>query len=113
MAKFRRIPLVFECIQYYGNNVDEIFKWAERQYPHYTCPMWLQPQDSSLIVDTLEGQHIADPGDWIVCGITGEFWPVKPDIFEKTYEPVLAEVDKNQLSFTDTKSIDRAKDQIK
>lgn len=37
-------------------------------------------------INTLEGQHIVCPGDWIVTGIKGEHWPVKPDIFEETYE---------------------------
>ena len=27
-------------------------------------------------------------GDWIVKGVKGEFYPVKPDIFKQTYELV-------------------------
>lgn len=38
-------------------------------------------------VETLEGGHIACPGDWIITGIKGEHYPCKPDIFEATYEP--------------------------
>jgi hypothetical protein len=37
-------------------------------------------------IDTLEGGHIVCPGDWIVTGVHGERYPVKPDIFEATYE---------------------------
>lgn len=37
-------------------------------------------------ITTLEGVMQADEGDWIVEGIVGELWPVKPDIFAKTYE---------------------------
>lgn len=33
-----------------------------------------------------EAKHVADPGDWIIKGIQGEFYPCKPDIFEATYE---------------------------
>lgn len=40
-------------------------------------------------IDTLEGGHIVCPGDWIITGVNGEHYPCKPDIFEKTYEPVL------------------------
>jgi hypothetical protein len=36
---------------------------------------------------TLEGVMRADPGDWIIRGVQGEFYPCKPDIFEATYEP--------------------------
>lgn len=44
--------------------------------------------DQSLIVQTLEGPLHASPGDWIITGIQGEQYPCKPDVFEKTYEPV-------------------------
>lgn len=39
-------------------------------------------------IDTLEGGHIVCPGDWIITGVKGEFYPCKPDIFAKTYEEV-------------------------
>ena len=39
-------------------------------------------------IETLEGGHIVCPGDWIIEGIQGEFYPCKPDIFEQTYEKV-------------------------
>ena len=39
-------------------------------------------------IDTLEGGHIVCPGDWIITGVQGEYYPCKPDIFEATYEPV-------------------------
>ena len=41
-----------------------------------------------LIIKTLEGDMIASKGDWIVTGGDGEQYPVKPDIFKKTYELV-------------------------
>ncbi|MGI6557411.1 MAG: PGDYG domain-containing protein [Limnochordia bacterium] len=44
--------------------------------------------DKEVIIDTLEGPLRAAPGDWIITGISGEQYPCKPDIFEKTYEPV-------------------------
>ncbi len=39
-------------------------------------------------IETLEGEHIVCPGDWIIEGVAGEFSPCKPDIFEATYEKV-------------------------
>ena len=39
-------------------------------------------------IPTLEGTMSANVGDWIIKGVNGEFYPCKPDIFEKTYEPV-------------------------
>ncbi|ARF70788.1 hypothetical protein B7C51_25295 (plasmid) [Paenibacillus larvae subsp. pulvifaciens] len=37
---------------------------------------------------TLEGHHIVCPGDYIIRGVKGEYYPCKPDIFAETYEPV-------------------------
>ena len=37
-------------------------------------------------IPTLEGVMQANVGDWIIKGVNGEFYPCKPDIFEKTYD---------------------------
>lgn len=42
----------------------------------------------TLRIGTLEGTMTAQLGDYIIRGINGEFYPCKPDIFEKTYEEV-------------------------
>lgn len=42
-----------------------------------------------MLVPTLEGQMIARPGDYVICGVKGEFYPCKPDIFAATYEAVV------------------------
>ena len=39
-------------------------------------------------IDTLEDGHNVCPGDWIITGVKGEYYPCKPDIFEQTYEEV-------------------------
>lgn len=37
-------------------------------------------------IGTLEGNMQVTKGDYIIKGVNGEFYPCKPDIFEKTYE---------------------------
>lgn len=37
-------------------------------------------------INTLEGGHVVTPGDWIATGVKGEHWPIKPDVFAKSYE---------------------------
>lgn len=44
--------------------------------------------DSPIDIETLEGAMHASPGDYIITGVNGEQYPCKPDIFEKTYEPI-------------------------
>ena len=39
-----------------------------------------------MYVETLEGTMTRSLGDYIVKGVNGEFYPVKPDIFERTYD---------------------------
>ena len=46
-------------------------------------------ENRNLSIITLEGAMLAKRGDWIVRGVRGEFYPVKPWIFEETYEPVI------------------------
>nr|DAR36608.1 MAG TPA: PGDYG protein [Caudoviricetes sp.] len=42
--------------------------------------------NGTMNIETLEGTMIASEGDYIIKGINGEFYPCKPDIFEKTYD---------------------------
>ncbi|MBE6165000.1 MAG: hypothetical protein E7156_06825 [Streptococcus gallolyticus] len=42
--------------------------------------------DTAQYIETLEGTMKASAGDWIITGVNGERYPVKPDIFKKTYE---------------------------
>lgn len=44
--------------------------------------------DKEMDIQTLEGTMHANVGDWVITGVNGEQYPCKPDIFEKTYEPV-------------------------
>ncbi len=42
---------------------------------------------NSITIVTLEGEMTVHDGDWIVKGVAGEFYPVRADIFERTYAP--------------------------
>lgn len=41
-----------------------------------------------MYIETLEGTMKAEIGDWIILGVDGERYPVKPEIFKKTYEEI-------------------------
>ena len=45
-------------------------------------------ETTTLDIRTLEGVMTAQPGDWVIRGVAGEFYPCRPDIFDATYEPV-------------------------
>jgi len=80
--KFQKKPVVIEAVQYLGErNAAEMLEHLEG------CVGWLQ-HERGICIPTLEGMMIASPGDWIIKGVKGEFYPCKPDIFEATYQPV-------------------------
>ena len=45
-------------------------------------------EKGKLIIPTLEGNHEAIVGDFIIKGVQGEFYPCKHDIFMQTYDIV-------------------------
>ncbi len=55
-----------------------------------TCPHCNNVMQYHGWIDTLEGGHVACPGDWIITGVKGEKYPCKPDVFEETYTPTEA-----------------------
>lgn len=82
MGKYRKKPVVIEAVQWTGENYDEI---GDFMGVSATCQI-----DDDFVIPTLEGEMRASPNDWIIRGVNGEFYPCKPDIFEKTYEVVVA-----------------------
>lgn len=99
--RFRKRPVVIDAFQYTERH-------ARNGISEEECPDWLeaaydagiatnQVENSTvpraewrcyLQIQTLEGDHRADPEDWIIRGVKGELYPIKPDIFAMTYDPV-------------------------
>ncbi|MGK9299249.1 PGDYG domain-containing protein [Melissococcus plutonius] len=49
-------------------------------------PVKAYQTDKEIVIQTIEGPLKAQAGDWIITGVDGERWPVKKEIFEKTYK---------------------------
>lgn len=82
-GQFRERPIVIDAARYVEGNqeallalLDGVTGWHMAGYG-----------ETGIVIPTLEGDHLARPGDWIVKGVQGEVYPVKHDIFEETYEP--------------------------
>lgn len=86
--KFRKRPVVIEALKFTGtkDNYKKIEKWSAGKV--YIRGTLLSPNEREMEINTLEGCMRAQAGDWIIKGISGEFYPCKPDIFEQTYERV-------------------------
>lgn len=84
MASFRKKPVMVEAVQFRGpSNAIAVARWVG-EHAHVGCRETLGDQ---VVINTLEGVMRASPGDWIIKGVEGEFYPCKPDIFAATYEP--------------------------
>lgn len=99
MSRFRKKPVVIEAVQWFRHGdhsavEPHVDKCAPNQPTHPHCHLCGRPGTREEFyashgwVPTLEGGHIACPGDFIITGVKGEHYPCKPDIFEATYEPV-------------------------
>ena len=77
--KFRTKPCEIEAVQWTGRNVVEIMRFVKNESAIIT--------NGVLIIKTLEGDMVASAGDYIIRGLRGEYYPCKPDVFQKKYEP--------------------------
>ena len=78
--KYKKKPVAIDAVQWTGNNISELRELDGFTEVHARL-------GDKLIIHTLEGDHRADIGDYIIRGVRGEFYPCKKDIFEETYEP--------------------------
>ena len=83
MPKYRKKPVVIEAVRWDGSqeSAQEINAFNGGQF-------WPITDGREIKIPTLEGLMKASPGDYIIKGVNGEFYPCKPDIFESTYDLV-------------------------
>lgn len=96
LQRYRKRPLVIEAMQWSAENfADDIFEWIEANdgtaYRDESLSGAPGPDGEdwgSFEIGTLEGDMEISPFDYVILGVGGEFYPCKPDIFERTYELV-------------------------
>lgn len=82
--KFVSRPVEIEAMRFTGENTDQCLRWI-------TTKTFVAPDEDSkpnICIKTLEGIMAAAPGDWIIKGTEGEFYPCKPSVFERKYAPL-------------------------
>mgnify|MGYP003655550089 CR=1 FL=1 len=90
--KYRKRPIIVDAVQWTGQNHREMFEFLGGKSTEFIQAegknfyIDFSKVEGGLIIRTLEGEHKASIGDYVVKGIKDEFWPVKPDIFELSYE---------------------------
>lgn len=85
--KYRKKPVIIEAIQF-KDNATCILAIHEFMGQKTTRVNYEVKDNPYIKIETPEGTMKASVGDYIIKGVNGEFYPCKPDIFEKTYEEV-------------------------
>ena len=83
--KYRKKPIVIEAIQFDGANGQDV---SDFMGDHEGIDGRSFVMGENVFISTLEGMMTANVGDYIIKGVNGEFYPCKPDIFDKTYDKV-------------------------
>ena len=84
--EIQKKPVVIEAVKF-EDNADSIMELQEFTGSDIRVS-YENPEKPILKIETLEGVMDASVGDYIIKGVNGEYYPCKPDIFAKTYEPV-------------------------
>jgi hypothetical protein len=81
--KFRKKPIIIEAEQWFpGKSIDGVITEYDETLDNATG------KPPFPFIRTLEGKMFVSSGDWIITGVNGEKYPCKPDIFEKSYDPI-------------------------
>lgn len=77
--KYRKKPVVIEAMELKEGmqSLVEVCEWCDGKMINH-----------QIVIETLEGDITASVGDYVIKGVNGEFYPCKPDIFQKTYEAI-------------------------
>lgn len=81
MGEYRKKPVVINAVQFTGENSEEIGHFAG-------LAALVTGREKQLRIKTLEGILKVSPGDWVIRGVQGEYYPIKDAIFRETYEEV-------------------------
>lgn len=93
--KFRKKPVVIEAIQWTGKNHRDMFDFLTGTQDQVISTVGNNfyidhnKVEGGLIIKSPDGEHIASINDFIIQVLPNEFYPCKPDIFEKIYELVI------------------------
>lgn len=88
---FRKKPVAIQALQLLDSDVvsDKVWEDHVEELHNFLGEQDWNGDPEGVYIETLEGTHQASPGDWIIKGVKGEFYPCKPDIFDLTYEEVV------------------------
>jgi hypothetical protein len=91
MTRYRKLPVEIDAFKWTGGPdqtedpiwIVEAIKAGTVRFNPAT-----NETECQMVIETLEGNMIANVGDYVIRGTAGEIYPCKPTIFESIYEEV-------------------------
>ena len=87
MAQYRIKPALIDAIKFTRGNWIEVVEFTGGLAHTLKIEKRINGI-ATCIIPTLNGERIANEGDYIVRVEKGEYYPIKPGIFEMNYEPI-------------------------
>ena len=86
-TRYRKRPIEVEAVRFVAGKPGAVLDFASTDF---ASPVKDRNRVVWFRIKTLEGWTFLNPGEWLIRGIKGEFYPIKPDIFAETYEKMEA-----------------------
>lgn len=79
IKRYKKKPIVIKAVQFTGENYKEVEEFVGQ-------PLYISY--GMVAIPTLEGIMRCKPGNYVIKGVKGEFYPCDKEIFEQTYEEI-------------------------
>ncbi|WP_449278005.1 hypothetical protein [Leucobacter sp. GX24907] len=100
--RYRKKPVEIEAMQFVEGDHVDVMEWIIRNGGDAAIAF----HTNHVEITTLEGVMTAQPGDYVIRGVQGEFYPCKPDIFEATYDTAVPMVAETSYTSRETRFIE-------
>lgn len=88
----RKKPVEVQAMQWTGDNADALAAWTRNLFDALDESDRAASDDPDATAQVYDALHstwvLVQPGDWIIRGIQGEFYPCRHEVFVETYEPL-------------------------
>ncbi len=93
-SRFRKKPVEVEAVQWTGNNEADLATFTDNRFAALSAEDRANCDDLAATAQVFDVLHstwvLVQTGDWIIRGVSGEFYPCRDEVFQQTYEAVAA-----------------------
>jgi hypothetical protein len=83
--RVRHKPTIVDAVKWDGST-GTLLRLLDLGLTAYRYEPTVGDATDTLVISTGEGDRPALPGDYVIKGTQGEFYPIRPDVYEACYE---------------------------